>query len=98
MAHLALADVQSVDLVSDLTTLETVPPQEAPVIQPTLVEVHFESDQQVGQSASGPQFEPDQQVGQPANDPLPQCKYCPSRFLIQFRIAITSFIADLSRR
>ena len=71
--HLALANsVHFVGIVSELTTLETVPPQEAPATQPAIAE---------------PQIDPDLQVGQPVNVPyLPQCKYCPSRFPIQSMI------------
>ena len=82
--HLALADsVHSVGIMSELTTLETVPPQEAPAAQPAIAE---------------PQIDPDLQIGQLVNVPyLPQCKYCPSRFPIQS--AIPSFpISDPSRR
>ena len=60
--HLDLADsVHSVGIVSELTALETVPPQEAPAVQPAIAE---------------PQIDPDLQIGQPVNVPyLPQCKY-----------------------
>ena len=60
-AHLALADsIHSVGIISELTTLETVPPQEAPAAQPPFAE---------------PQIDPDLQIGQAVNVPyLPQCK------------------------
>ena len=65
-AHLALADsIHFVGIVSELTTLETLPPQEAPAAQPPFAE---------------PQIDPDLQIGQAVNVPyLPECKYYPSR-------------------
>ena len=70
---LALADsVHSVGIVSELTTLQTVPPQEVPVVQPVAAE---------------PQVDPELQVGQPVNVPyLPQCKYYPSTLQFSLRI------------
>ena len=68
-AHLALADtIHSVGIVSELTTLETLPPQEAPAAQPPFAE---------------PQIDPDLQIGQAVNVPyLPECKYYPSRYSV----------------
>ena len=70
---LALADsVHSVGIVSELTTLQTVPPQEAPVVQPVAAE---------------PQIDLELQIGQPVNVPyLPQCKYYLS--ILQFSLRI----------
>ena len=83
--HLALADsIHSVGIISELTTLETVPPQEAPAAQPPFAE---------------PQIDPDLQIGQAVNVAyLPQCKYCPSR-PFQFSPRFLQFpVSDLSRR
>ena len=62
--HLALADsVHSVGIMSELTTLETVPPQEARAAQPAIAE---------------PQIDPNLQIGQSVNVPyLPQCTVLP---------------------
>ena len=69
-----LADsVHSVGVVSELTTLQTVQPQEAPEAQA---------------AAPEPQFQPDQPLGQAPNVPyLPQCKFCPTRSSIQSTIS-----------
>ena len=74
---LTLADsVHSVGVISELTTLQTVPPQAAPVVQPAIAE---------------PQVDPGNQLDQEVNVPyLPQCKYYPSSLQFSLRIPHTS--------
>ena len=69
---LVLADsVHSVGIISELTTLQTVPPQEAPIPA----------------ASHAPQYQPEQQIEQTPNVPyLPQCKYYPSILQFSLRI------------
>ena len=82
-AHLALADsIHSVGIVSELTTLETLPPQEAQAAQPQFAE---------------PQIDPDQ-IGQAVNVPyLPECKDYPSRYSVQPTIPSISHLRSIQQ-